>query len=381
MMIPFLDLKAQYAKIGDELEAAAVGAMRSGEFILGSRVAAFEKNFAAYCGADNAIGVNSGTSALHLALLALGVGEGDEVITVPMTFVATAAAIRYTNARPVFVDIEPDTWNMCPVELAKAITPRTKAIIPVHLHGRLANMPAIMDIAKQHGIPVVEDAAQAHGAEVGSRRAGTFGDIGCFSLYPGKNLGACGEGGAVVTNNAELAEKMRQMRDWGQTSRYYHDLPGYNYRMDGIQGAVLDVKLKYIADWTAKRQHVARRYDALLAGSGIVLPKPASAGEHVYHVYAVRFANRDDLQARLTEKGIMTNIHYPRPVHLQKVHSDLGYGMGDFPNSESYAREALSLPIYPELTEEQITVVVDGVREIVSTAAAPARKSHSIAVD
>lgn len=380
-MIPFLDLKAQYAEIGDELEAAAIGAMRSGEFILGSRVAAFEKNFAEYCGASEAIGVNSGTSALHLALLALGVGEGDEVITVPMTFVATVAAIRYTNARPVFVDIEPDTWNMCPAALAKVITPRTKAIVPVHLHGRLANMSAIMDVAKQHGIPVVEDAAQAHGAEVDSRRAGTFGDIGCFSFYPGKNLGACGEGGAVVSSNAELVEKMRGMRDWGQVSRYHHELPGYNYRMDGIQGAVLDVKLKYIADWTAKRQNVAKRYDALLADSGVVLPKPANDREHVYHVYAVRWADRDNLQARLKDKGIMTNIHYPRPVHLQKVHADLGYRPGDFPQSEAYAREALSLPMYPELTEVQITTVVEAVRLIASTSAGQAKTSASIAAD
>jgi dTDP-4-amino-4,6-dideoxygalactose transaminase len=361
-MIPNLDLKSQYNKIGSELEAAAISAMRSGEYILGSHVTAFEQNYAAFCGTQEAIGVNSGTSALHLALLALGVDEGDEVITVPMTFVATVAAIRYVKARPVFVDIEPDTWNMCPDALAKAITPRTKVIMPVHLHGRLANMPAIMEIADRFGIPVIEDAAQAHGAELESLRAGSFGSIGCFSFYPGKNLGACGEGGAIVTNDVGLAQTMRKMRDWGQTSRYHHDLPGYNYRMDGIQGAVLNVKLKYLAEWTASRQRVARKYDTLLSGCDIGTPQPASGGEHVYHVYAIRSSQRDRLQEQLKEDGVMTNIHYPRPVHLQKIHVDLGHVAGDFPETEAFARETLSLPMYPELSDEQIQTVVDAVR-------------------
>lgn len=368
-MIPFLDLKAQYAQIGLELEDAAIAAMRSGQFILGDRVTDFEQCFAAYCGTREAIGVNTGTSALHLALLALDIGPGDEVITVSMTFVATVAAIRYTGARPVLVDIDPATWNMSPEALAAAITPRTKAIIPVHLHGRLADMAEILAIADRHDIPVIEDAAQAHGAQAGGRRAGNFGVIGCFSFYPGKNLGACGEGGAVVTSDAQIARKIRQMRDWGQVARYHHELPGYNYRMDGIQGAVLGVKMSYIEDWTAKRQAAARRYDTLLAGCDVVAPKPASGAEHVWHVYAVRAQDRDGLQARLREAGVATNIHYPCPVHLQKVHADLGYKPGDLPESEALARETLSLPMFPELTREQIATVAAAVRANASTPA------------
>jgi dTDP-4-amino-4,6-dideoxygalactose transaminase len=281
-----------------------------------------------------------------------------------MTFVATAAAIRYTGARPVFVDIDPISWNICPERLAEAITPRTKAVMPVHLHGRLADMSAIMAVAARHGIPVIEDAAQAHGAELSGARAGSFGSIGCFSFYPGKNLGACGEGGAVVTDDDGLAARIRQMRDWGQTQRYYHDLPGYNYRMDSIQGAVLDVKLKYIDKWTELRQAAARQYDELFADrsiDGVVAPAPAAGREHVYHVYAIRSPRRDELRRALTDDGIMTNIHYPRAVHLQKVHEDLGYGLGDFPQAEAFARETLSLPIYPELTSQQIGTVVDAV--------------------
>lgn len=366
-MIPFLDLKAQYDAIGGELEAAAIAVMRRGEYVLGSSVAAFEKKFAEYCGVKEAIAVNSGTSALHLAMLSMGIGEGDEVITIPMTFVATVAAVRYTNARPVLVDVDPHTWTMDPAKLEKAITPRTKAILPVHLHGRLADMTAINKIAERHGIPVIEDAAQSHGAEMNGKRAGNFGQMGCFSFYPGKNLGACGEAGAVVTNDLELAQRARQMRDWGQSARYYHDLPGYNYRMDGIQGAVLDVKMKYVAEWTAKRQAAAKQYDKLLAGSGVTLPKPAAGLEHVYHVYAIRTGDRDRMQEELKAAGVMTNIHYPRPVHLQKAHLDLGYKAGDFPVTEALANEMLSLPMFPEITTAQIEHVVKAVRKIAST--------------
>lgn len=359
-MIPFLDLKAQYAAIGPELEAAAISAMRSGEFVLGSKVVAFEEKFADYCGVKDTIAVNSGTSALHLALLALGIGAGDEVITVSMTFVATVSAIRYVNAQPVLVDIDPATWNMDPAKLEQAITPRTKAILPVHLHGRLADMSAIMAIARRHGIPVIEDAAQAHGAELDGKRAGSFGDIGCFSFYPGKNLGACGEGGAVVTSRPDLALKLRQMRDWGQSARYFHDHPGFNYRMDGIQGAVLDVKLKYLPEWTRKRQEAARLYHRLLAPAAVTRPA-AAAGEHVWHVYAIRTPSRERMQSALKDAGIATNIHYPRPVHLQKVNADLGYKVGDFPVTEAFAEQTLSLPMYPELTPSQIARVSEAV--------------------
>lgn len=363
-MIPFLDLKAQYSAIGTELETAAVDVMRRGEFVLGSKVAEFEEHFAAFCGAKEAVAVNTGTSALHLALLALDIGPGDEVVTVSMTFVATVAAIRYTGAKPVFVDIDPQTWTMDPSQLEQAITPRTKAIIPVHLHGRLADMAAIMEIASRHGIPVIEDAAQAHGAEFEGRRAGTFGVIGCFSFYPGKNLGACGEGGGIVTDRADIALKLRQMRDWGQSARYFHDYPGYNYRMDGIQGAVLDVKLRYLPEWTEKRQAVARRYEELLGNEPVATPAPAKDREHVWHVYAIRSSARDWFQGELKAAGVMTNIHYPRPVHLQKIHADLGYGSNSFPVTEALAAETLSLPMYPELTPAQIERVANAVREI-----------------
>jgi dTDP-4-amino-4,6-dideoxygalactose transaminase len=363
-MIPFLDLQAQYRAIGPELEAAAVGVMRRGEYILGSSVAAFEKNFAAYCGAQDAVALNTGTSALHLALLALGIGAGDEVITIPMTFVATVAAIRYVNATPVLVDVDPDTWTMDPTAIENAITPRTKAIMPVHLHGRLADMPAILAIADRHGIPVIEDAAQAHGAELAGRKAGTFGAIGCFSFYPGKNLGACGEGGGIVTNQPALAQAVRKLRDWGQAKKYEHDLHGFNYRMDGIQGAVLDVKLRYLAEWTDKRRKAARRYDARLAGTTFATPKPPVDREHVYHVYAIRTAARDLFQQLLKQAGIMTNIHYPRPVHLQRAYADLGYRAGDFPVTERLADETLSLPMFPELTDEQIDRVCEALQAI-----------------
>jgi dTDP-4-amino-4,6-dideoxygalactose transaminase len=363
-VIPFLDLKAQYETIGTDLEAAAIEVMRRGEFVLGSKVAEFEEHFAAFCGAKEAVAVNTGTSALHLALLALDIGPGDEVITVSMTFVATVAAIRYAGARPVFVDIDPVTWTMDPAQLEQAITPRTKAIIPVHLHGRLADMTAIMEIANRRGVPVIEDAAQAHGAEFQGRRAGTFGAIGCFSFYPGKNLGACGEGGGIVTDRPDIAQRLRQMRDWGQSARYYHDYPGFNYRMDGIQGAVLDVKLRHLPEWTRKRQEVARQYGALLVGGPVAAPAPAKDREHVWHVYAIRSPSRDWLQGELKAAGVMTNIHYPRPVHLQKVHADLGYGVNSFPVTEALAAETLSLPMYPELERGQIEHVASAVREI-----------------
>jgi dTDP-4-amino-4,6-dideoxygalactose transaminase len=361
-MIPFLDLKAQYKSIKPEIDKAVIGVLESTQFVLGENVAAFEREFAAYCGAKHAIAVNSGTSALHLALLAAGVGPGDEVVTIPFTFVATVSAICYTGATPVFVDIEPRSFTMDPSKLEKAITPRTKAILPVHLYGQMADMTAILEVANRHGIPVIEDACQAHGAEYDGKRAGSLGVSGCFSFYPGKNLGAYGEGGAVVTSDDTHAKKMRMLRDWGQEKRYHHVLKGFNYRMEGIQGAILSVKLRYLEAWTESRRARARDYDALLQGSDSVkAPQQLSGRRHVYHIYAVRSADRDGLQQLLQAKGVQTGLHYPIPVHLQEAHADLGYKLGDFPESEAAANEVLSLPIFPEMTSSQVEEVVAAV--------------------
>ena len=359
-MIPFLDLQAQYRGIASELDAAVLDVLRGGEYVLGTRVAQFEESFAAYCGAGEAVALNSGTSALHLALLAVGVEPEDEVITVPMTFVATVAAIRYAGARPVLVDIDPVTWTMDPAALERAITPRTKAIVPVHLHGRLADMRAILAIAKRHGIAVIEDAAQAHGADFGGRRAGTFGDIGCFSFYPGKNLGACGEGGAIVTNRPDFASTIRQLRDWGQAGKYNHVRHGFNYRMDAIQGAVLGVKLKHVPEWTHKRQgHRRALRPAISEGAGSISPRKRSTASTsiTYTRSAARIATA--FAQNSVAKGIGTGVHYPRPVHLQVAYADLGYSIGDFPVSERLASETMSLPIYPELTEPAVRSVCD----------------------
>lgn len=358
-MIPFLDLKAQYASIKDELDPAVLKVLASTQYILGEEVAAFEREFADYCGTKHAIAVNTGTSALHLSLLAAGIGPEDEVITVPFTFVATVSAICYTGARPVFVDVEPVTLTMDPARLEAAITPRTKAIMPVHLYGQMADMSAIMEIADRHGIPVIEDACQAHGAEYLGQRAGGIGLSGCFSFYPGKNLGACGEGGIVVTNDDEQMKTIRMLRDWGQEQRYHHALKGFNYRMDGIQGAILRVKLRHLEDWTEARRERAGHYSSLLTGlSRVKTPAEANGRRHVYHVYAIRTHDRDELQRALQAQGIHTGLHYPIPVHLQKAHLDLGHKPGDFPVSETAAREVLSLPIYPEMTMRQVEQVV-----------------------
>lgn len=358
-MIPLLDLRAQQLGVREELDAAVLEVLHSGDYVQGRRVAAFEAAFAAYCGSKEAVALNSGTSALHLALLAVGVRPGDEVITVPMTFVATVAAVRYVNATPVLVDVDPVTWTMDPAALERAITPRTRAILPVHLHGRLSDMDAILRIARRHGIPVVEDAAQAHGAERDGRRAGTFGDIGCFSFYPGKNLGACGEGGGIVTSLPELARAVRQLRDWGQEGRYNHVRHGFNFRMDEIQAAALEVKLRHLPHWTERRRAIAAEYDRNLVGSGVQAPARPRGLEHVYHVYAVRSAGRDGLRTRLDAAGVATGLHYPRPVHLQPAYADLGYPVGSLPCSERLAGEVLSLPIFPEMTGAQVQHVCD----------------------
>ncbi len=345
-MIPFVDLKAQYASIKTEVNAAIQGVLDSCQFTLGTEVAAFENEFAAYCQTAHGIGVNNGTSALHLALLAADIGPGDEVITVPFTFVATVSAIYYTGATPVFVDIDPRTFTMDVGAIEAAITERTKAILPVHLYGQPADMDPILEIARRQGLLVIEDAAQAHGAEYKGRRAGSLGDMGCFSFYPGKNLGAYGEGGMVVTSNADYTRTIRMLRDWGAEKKYQHVLKGYNYRMEGIQGAVLRVKLRHLEAWTEARRAAAARYDGLLAGSGVATPEAMAYARHVYHVYAIRSSHRQQWQEALHAQGIQTGIHYPIPIHLLPAFADLGYKAGQFPHSEQAANEVLSLPMF-----------------------------------
>ncbi len=365
-MIPFVDLKSQYASIKSEVNTAIQGVLESCQFTLGSEVAAFEQEFAAYCQAQHGIGVNSGTSALHLALLAAGVGPGDEVITVPFTFVATVAAIHYSGAKTVFVDIDPRSFTMDINAIEAAITPRTKAILPVHLYGQAADMDPILDIAKRHGLVVIEDAAQAHGAEYKGRRTGSMGDMGCFSFYPGKNLGAYGEGGMVTTDNPGYARTLRMLRDWGAERKYEHVLKGYNYRLEGIQGAVLRVKLRHLEAWTEARRAAAAHYDRLFAGSGVQTPAAIPYSRHVYHIYAIRTGQRKAWQDSLQGQGIQTGIHYPIPVHLLPAYADLGYERGQFPHAEKAADEVLSLPMFPELTVAQCETVASAVKKLVA---------------
>jgi dTDP-4-amino-4,6-dideoxygalactose transaminase len=363
-VIPFVDLKAQYQSIKTEVDAAIQGVLDSCQFTLGSEVVAFEQEFAAYCHTKQGIGVNTGTSALHMALLDAGVGRGDEVITVPFTFVATVSAIDYTGATPVFVDIDPATFTMDPAQLESAITTKTRAIIPVHLYGQCADMDPILSIAKKHGLTVIEDACQAHGAEYKGRRAGSMGDMGCFSFYPGKNLGAYGEAGMVTTDNPEFARSIRMLRDWGAEKKYHHVLKGYNFRMEGIQGAVLRVKLRHLERWTEGRRTAAAHYDRLLAGSGVPTPTALPHNRHVYHIYAIRTAHRQAWQDALLAQGVQSGIHYPTPVHLLPAFADLGYCAGQFPNSEQAASEVLSLPMFPELTANQCEEVVAAIKNI-----------------
>ncbi|MDD5580536.1 MAG: DegT/DnrJ/EryC1/StrS family aminotransferase [Methylobacter sp.] len=372
-MIPFVDLKAQYAGIKDEVNAAILGVLETCQFTLGSEVAAFEQEFAAYCQAPYGIGVNTGTSALHLALLAAGIGPGDEVITVPFTFVATVAAIHYTGATPVFVDIDPRTFTIDVKAIEGAITEKTKAIMPVHLYGQPADMDPILEIAKRHGLVVIEDAAQAHGSEYKGRRVGSLGDMGCFSFYPGKNLGAYGEGGMVVTGNPEYTRTIRMLRDWGAEQKYLHVLKGYNFRLEGIQGAVLRVKLRHLETWTEARRAAAAHYDGLLSGSGVLTPEAMPYARHVYHIYAIRTPHRSEWQQALQAKDIQTGIHYPIPVHLLPAYADLGYTKGDFPHSEQAADEVLSLPMFAELNQAQCQEVSEAVTMLAqSGAVAPA---------
>jgi dTDP-4-amino-4,6-dideoxygalactose transaminase len=368
-LIPFLDLKVQYQQMKPEIDAAVSSVIDSAQFVLGPEVAAFEDRFGSYCDVEYCLSLNSGTSALHLALLASGIGPGDEVITVSMTFVATTAAIIYCGATPVFVDVDPHTWTMDPNLIEAQITPRTKAILPVHLHGLMADMDPIVEIARRHNLVVIEDAAQSHGAEYKGRRAGSIGHVGCFSFYPGKNLGAYGEGGALVTNDPDLAHRVNLLRDWGQETKYKHVLPGYNYRMDALQAAVLRVKMNYIETWTEARRSVAHSYDWLLGLSDHRRPDPPAHTRHVYHVYAIQVADRDNVQKVLQAAGVGTGIHYPIPVHLQKAYATLGYVAGDLPVTEALGQRFLSLPMYAELQDEQVAKVV---REVERACPVPA---------
>jgi len=364
MNVPFLDLKAQYKAIKDEVHAAINDVMENTAFAGGPFVAKFEQEFAKFCDCKHAVGVGNGTDALWLSLIGLGIKPGDEVITVPNTFIATAEAISFSGAKPVFVDIVEETNNMNPALIEAAITKKTKAIIPVHLFGQPADMDPIMTIAKKHGLFMIEDACQAHGAEYKGKKAGSIGNTGAFSFYPGKNLGAYGEAGAVVTNDDAIVEKMRMFRDHGQAKKYYHGMIGWNARMDGIQGAVLHVKLKYLQGWNDSRRKNAQKYSELLSAvKDVMPPRQAEYAKHIYHIYAIRIKQREKLMAHLTAKGIACGIHYPIPLHLQDAYRFLNLGVGSFPIAEKCAAEYLSLPMYPELTSEQINYVAKEIKE------------------
>ena len=363
--VPFLDLKAQFAEVGAEITAALADVAASANYVLGPRVAAFEEAFARFTGARHCIAVNSGTSALHLALLAAGVGPGDEVIAPAMTFVATTWAIRYVGATPVLADVLPDNYTLDPEQVQRKITPRTKAILPVHLYGQPAELNELLDIAKRHDATLIEDAAQAHAAMYHGRHAGTFGQSGCFSFYPGKNLGAYGEGGAVITSDDACASRMRALRDHAQSQRYHHDELGFNYRMDAFQGAVLEIKLKRLAAWTAARRRLAARYIELLADLPLTLPMTSGHREHAWHLFVVLHPERDRLREALAARGIQTGLHYPVPVHLQGAFRDLGHQPGDFPVAERIANECLSLPMFPEMTNEQQDAVVAALQDAI----------------
>jgi dTDP-4-amino-4,6-dideoxygalactose transaminase len=356
--VPFLDLRTQYDAIRDEIGHAIQRVLNDSAFISGPYVEKFEKEFARFCGCRYAVGTSNGTSALWMSLLGLGIGPGDEVITVPNTFIATAEAISFSGAKPVFVDVDEQSYTMDPMLLERAINPRTKAIIPVHLFGQPADMDPILEVAKRHRLAVIEDACQAHGALYRGRPVGSFGVAACFSFYPGKNLGAYGEAGAVVTNDPELAEKIRTLRDHGQLRKYYHKVIGWNGRMDGLQGAVLSVKLAHLPAWNDARRSNAGLYSCLLADrEEIHLPREMDYARHVYHLYVIRTRRRDDLKSYLAGKGIECGIHYPVPIHLQEAYRHLGIQKGAYPIAEKCAEEFLSLPMYPELTREQIECV------------------------
>ena len=365
--VPFVDLKAQRASIAREIDQAISSVLDSTAFILGPEVDLFEQEFAAYCGVQYAVGVDSGTAALELALRAYGIGPGDEVITAANTFIATALAATYTGATPVLVDINPRTYNIAVDQIRGAITRRTKAIVPVHLYGQPADMDPILDIARQHRLIVIEDACQAHGVRYKNARVGSLGDAAAFSFYPAKNLGAYGDGGMVVTNDKTVAETIKSLRNVGQREKYRHELLGHNHRLDSLQAAVLRVKLRYLDSWNQARRAHAQEYERLLADSDVVLPSVPSCSEPNWHLYVVRVKDRDSLRAHLSEKGIATGIHYPIPVHLQPAYQSMDFAAQSFPVTEEYANEIVSLPMYAELTPDAIEYVCDAIKDFVGS--------------
>jgi dTDP-4-amino-4,6-dideoxygalactose transaminase len=367
--VPFFDLRRQLGTIRGEIEQALGSVLDDGGYTNGPAVAAFEEQFARYCGVPECVAVNNGTSALHVALRALGVGPGDEVVTVSMSFVATAWPILYAGARPVFVDVDPARMTLDPAALERALTARTRAIIVVHLYGQMADMDPILALAAARGIPVVEDCAQSQGAEYRGARAGSLGAIGCFSFYPSKNLGAYGEAGAIVTRDPALAATCRRLRNHGQAETYLHVDVGYNYRMNSFQGAVLQVKLRHLEDWTKQRIALAERYDRLLEGVAVTRPRLATDGRAVHHLYVVRRPGRDAFRAALRERGIETAVHYPRAIHQQPVIEGYGFTAGDLRHTESVARDCVSLPLYPEMPEEHVDRVAAAVREVAASLA------------
>ncbi len=360
MHVPLLDLRAQYATIKAEIDAAISGVMESQHFILGPKVEECERSIAQYCGCSHAIGVSSGSDALLACLMAEDIGPGDEVITTPYTFFATAGAIARLGATPVFVDIDPATYNLDPAQIPSKITGRTRAIMPVHLYGQMADMDAVMRVAGEHGLVVIEDAAQAIGAQYQGRSAGSIGHYGCFSFFPSKNLGAAGDAGMVVTNDAQRAEKLRCLRGHGAKPKYYHKFLGGNFRLDAIQAAVVSAKLPHLDNWTTARRRNAKRYDQLFAEAGLPVGLPAvTASRHIFNQYVIRLEHRDELQSHLKKQGVATEVYYPLPMHLQECFAYLGHVAGSFPESERAAKETLALPIYPELSAEQIQYVVE----------------------
>jgi dTDP-4-amino-4,6-dideoxygalactose transaminase len=366
MKIPFIDLKTQYKQIEHEITPMITRAMANGAFIGGEQVSCFETEFARFCKSSYCVGVNSGTDALRFALMAIGVGPGDEVITVANTFIATTEAISQVGAKPVFIDVYPDTCNMDISKIENNITENTKAVIPVHLYGQPADMDPILEIAQKNNIAVIEDSCQAHGANYKNRKAGSMGAVGCFSFYPGKNLGAFGEGGAIITQDEDIAQKIRMIRDHGQRKKYFHDLEGYNGRLDAIQAGVLRIKLKRLDDWNRARRENAAYYNELLSEiSSVILPTEAEFADSVYHLYVILVNDRDEFQNFLDSKGIATGLHYPLPLHLQKAYEHLGYTKGAFPVTEHIAGRLLSLPMFPELKPEQIEYVVQSIKEYI----------------
>lgn len=365
--VPLVDLAAQYAAIRPEVDQAIQSVLDATDFIMGAAIKQFEADFAAFCGATHCVGVASGTAALELVLRAAGVGPGDEVITAAHTFIATAEAISAVGAKPVFVDVDPATYNMDPAGLPAAITPATRAIMPVHIYGQPADMTALGAVAAAHGLALIEDAAQAHGATWDGVAAGGLGDAACFSFYPGKNLGAYGDAGAVVTNNDAIAAQVRLLRNHGRRSKYLHEVKGYGERMDTLQAAVLGAKLPHLRAWTAARQRLAARYDELLADLPVVRPTVAAAADPVWHLYVIRHQARDALLEHLSHSGIGAGVHYPVPLHLQPAYADLGYQPGDLPVTETVAATCLSLPLYPEMTDAQQDRVVAAIRSFFAT--------------